>query len=72
MNKKRFYWILIGLFITLNTYLFVSAPPPLQEESKAQKRFSVEDVFRQLGQPYGIMTIWKRTNCCVALLTIAS
>lgn len=50
MNKKRFYWILIGLFITLNTYLFISAPPPLQEESKTKKRFSVEDVFRQLAK----------------------
>ena len=49
MNKRIFYILLFGLIITLNVYLFISAPPPLESSKSVEKRFAVADIFEQLA-----------------------
>ena len=49
MNKRIFYTLLFGLIITLNVYLFISAPPPLESSKSVENRFAVADIFEQLA-----------------------
>lgn len=49
MNKRNFYILLFGLIITLNVYLFISAPPPLESSKSVENRFAVADIFEQLA-----------------------
>ena len=49
MNTRIFYILLIGLIVSLNIYLFVSAPPPLESSVSVKKRFAINDIFEQLA-----------------------
>ena len=49
MNRRIFYILLIGLIVSLNIYLFVSAPPPLESSVSVKKRFAINDIFEQLA-----------------------
>jgi len=49
MNTRLFYILLIGLIVSLNIYLFVSAPPPLESSISVKKRFAINDIFEQLA-----------------------
>jgi len=49
MNRRIFYILLIGLIVSLNIYLFVSAPPPLESSISVKKRFAINDIFEQLA-----------------------
>jgi adenylate cyclase len=51
MKNKILLILLIGGFIALNIYLFVSAPPPLTSKvNEAKPSFSVEEAFKMLAK----------------------
>jgi len=41
--------IVLGIFIALFIYLFITAPPSLESDLSVKKRFAINDIFKQLA-----------------------